>query len=131
MTDPLDPLIDRLPGRVNRDPALLRIGRFCSTEFMLEAGPRSYHLHVERGHLAPVVHGPRPLRAWAFALRASPETWLRFWEPVPAVGYNDIFALARYGHLRIEGDVGPLLGSFRYLKEVLALPRGMRREDGP
>jgi len=102
---------------------LARIGRHCRTALMLEAGEQSFHLAVERGRLAPVVHGPRPLRAWAFALRAEADVWHRFWAPLPAPGFNDLFAMARYGHMRIEGDVGPLLEHLRFFKEVLALPR--------
>ena len=121
MNDCISDLIDALPGRVNDDGVLRRIGRFCSTRILLEAGEQAFHLRVDRGRLDPVLHGPRPLRAWTFALRAPGEVWLRFWEPVPAPGYSDIFALARYGHLRIEGDVGPLLENLRYVKAVLAL----------
>ena len=43
---------------------------------------------------------------------------------MPEVGFSDIFAMARFDHMRIEGDVGPLLQHLRFIKEVLALPRG-------
>lgn len=123
-------LLQALPARVNAEPNLLRIGRFCTTEFLLDAGEQPFHVAVDRGRLADVMPGPFRMRAWCFALRAAPQTWARFWEPLPAPGFNDIFAMARYGHLLIEGDVGPLLRDLRYVKEVLALPRRMLSEEG-
>ena len=131
MDDSIATLMDALPERINGDPHLRRIGRFCSTRFLVEAGESGFHLSVERGQMAPVITGPRPLRAWAFALRADPQVWQRFWEPLPAAGFNDIFALSRYGHMRIEGDTGPLLENLWYLKEVLAMPRQMLQESAP
>jgi hypothetical protein len=127
--DDLTARVLALPAQVNGDAKLQRIGRFCTTSFMLEAGAQSFHLRTQRGRLDEVVQGPRPLRAWVFALRAERGVWRRFWEPVPAPGFNDIFAMSRYGHMQIEGDMGPLLQHLWYLKEVLALPRRAGRED--
>ena len=121
-------LLQALPARVNADPALQRIGRHCSTEWLLETGTQQHHLVVERGRLVELIPGPLRMRAWTFALRASPGTWRRFWQPLPEPGYHDIFAMARFGHMRIEGDVGPLLEHLRYVKEVVALPRRMLAE---
>lgn len=126
--DDIHALMRALPERVNTDATLQRIGRFCSVEFLFQYGAEDFYLSVDRARLAPVISGPRRMRAWRFALRAAPGSWQRFWEPVPAVGYNDIFAMSRYGHLTIDGDVGPLLEHLRYLKEVLALPRRMRAQ---
>ena len=47
-----------------------------------------------------------------------------FWATVPAPGYHDLFAMAKFGHARIEGDLRPLLANLRYIKEVLEAPRG-------
>lgn len=116
--------IHQLPAAVNDDPVLLRLGRYCSTEFLLAADDVECHLTVDRGRLGEVVDGPFKMRSWAFAIRADAESWREFWSPFPSVGYNDIFAMTRYGHACIDGDIGPLLDNLRYIKEVLALPRG-------
>ena len=116
-------LIHRLPARVNADPVLLRLGRYCTTEFVLAADEVECHLQVNNGRLGDVVDGPFRMRSWRFAIRAPKTAWQEFWKPYPAVGFNDIFAMTRYGHARIDGDVGPLLEHLRYVKEVLALPR--------
>jgi hypothetical protein len=129
MNEHIATLVDAIPAQANASPVVQRLGRHCRADFLLEAGEHGFHLSVDHGRLGDVVHGPRPLRAWTFALRGEADAWQRFWEPLPAVGFNDIFAMARYGHLRIEGDVGPLLEHLRFFKEVLALPRRSHRED--
>ena len=130
MTTDVRALMQALPELVNGNETLRRIGRYCSTEFLLESGDLSHHLVVERGRLEQVIPGPLRMRGWSFALRAESAAWERFWEPEPAPGYSDLFAMSRYGHLRIDGDVGPLLTHLRYVKEVVALPRKMLMEAG-
>ena len=123
MDSELFELFQTVRKQLNTDDHLKHLGRFCSTELLLQSGEQSVHLRVEHGLLAKVVQGPLRMRAWQFALRAQPQSWNEFWQPVPAVGFNDIFAMSRHGRLAIEGDMGPLLGHLRYFKEMLALPR--------
>lgn len=122
--DQLDDILGALPDRVNNDPALAWIGRFCSVDFMLEIGETSWHFSIDAGMLAPPEKGPFMMKSWQFAIRGSEASWQEFWSPVPKPGYNDIFAMTAYGHARIDGDMAPLLADLRYIKEVLALPRG-------
>jgi hypothetical protein len=63
------------------------------------------------------------MRAWTFAVRASESAWTKFWEPMPAAGFHDIFAMAKGGHATVEGDLLPLMANLRYIKDVLAAPR--------
>ncbi len=122
-------LIEALPEKVNAEPTLLRIGRYCSTEFLFEADDVCFNLVVDRGRLTDVIAGPLKMRGWSFGLRASSDAWRAFWQPHPRPEYADIFAMTRYGHLVIDGDVGPLLGNLRYIKEVVAMPRRMLAGD--
>lgn len=123
-------LLDALPAQVNGSPPLRRIGRFCSLEFVLGVGGQDFHLIVEHGELAPVIPGPLKMRPWRFAIRAPRASWEAFWQPLPGVGFNDVFAMVRYGHARIDGDVGPMLEHLRYVKEVIAMPRSMLAGGG-
>ncbi len=123
VTSDLFELFNTVREKVNASDHLRYVGRYCTTELLLQSGEQSVHLVIERGHIVGVVQGPLRMRAWQFALRAQPQTWNEFWQAVPAVGFNDIFAMSRHGHLTIDGDIGPLLEHLRYIKEVLAMPR--------
>jgi hypothetical protein len=115
-----------LPDLVNNDASLVRRGRYLTVTFLVEAGDTEFLVRVLEGRVAAVERGPFLMRSWAFALRASPEAWARFWEPVPAPGYHDLFAMKKLGVARIEGDLAPLMAHLRYVKDVMAAPRRQR-----
>ena len=111
--------IETLPERVNNDAVLLHRGRYLTTTFMLEIGNEPFIVHVHEGRITHVASaGVMP--SWTFALRASQETWEKFWEAVPEPGYNDILALVRSGRMRLEGNLQPLMANLLYIKGVLA-----------
>ena len=112
-----------LPDLVNNDAGLVRRGRFLTATFLVEAGEAEFLVRVVEGRVTAVERGPFLMRSWTFALRASAETWQRFWEAVPAPGYHDLFAMKKLGVARIEGDLAPLMAHLRYVKDVVAAPR--------
>lgn len=120
-------MFERLAELVNGDEALVRRGRYLSTTFLVETGDTAWLVTVIEGRVARLERGPFLMRQWAFAVRAPAETWRRFWARVPAPGYHDLFALAKFGHARIEGDLLPLMANLRYIKGVLEAPRGLAR----
>jgi hypothetical protein len=120
-------MIERLFDLVNADAALVRRGRFLTTDFLVEVGDEPFQVSVQDGRIASVTRGPAAARPWRFAIRASAEAWREFWQPVPRPGYHDLFALTRFGHARIEGDLRPLMANLRYVKEVLETPRRLAR----
>ena len=121
----IDAIIEQLPPAANACPGLVRLGRHCDVEFLIEVGHRAFQIAVQGGRVTAVHPGPLEMRAWRFAIRAGEAAWREFWSPVPRPGFNDIFAMASRGHARIEGDVGALLEHLRYLKEVVQLPRSI------
>jgi len=124
-------VFDRLAELVNGNEALVRRGRFLTTTFLLEADGDAWLIRVVEGRIERVERGPFLMRAWSFAIRAPRESWQRFWEPVPAPGYHDLFAMSRNGHARIEGDLLPLMTHLRYIQDVLAMPRRRASLDAP
>jgi len=115
--------ITALPELVNADALLLRRGRYLTTTFLVEMDEVQYLVRVVEGRIDSVERGPFLMRPWSFAVRASADAWRRFWEPVPAPGYHDLFAMKKLGVARVEGDLVPLMANLRYVKDVLAAPR--------
>ena len=116
-------MMTRLPALVNQDTALIRRGRWLSNVFLVEAGTTQFLVHVEKGRLLKVEHGPFVMPSWSFAVRASESVWQRFWQPLPAPGDNDIFALRKTGEMSVEGNLQPLMANLIYIKQILAMPR--------
>lgn len=122
--DDVAAVLARLPELVNGREPLVQRGRFFSGEFLVEADSLPVHVKVSEGRIAAVEQGPFRMRAWRFAIRAEADAWGRFWEPFPTPGYHDLIAMTRLGVARLEGDLQPLMANLRYVKEVLASPRG-------
>ena len=120
--------IERLPELVNGNAALVRRGRYFSDTVLIEEGATGYLVRFEAGRVAAVTPVRTNLQSWTFAIRAAAEVWQRFWEPVPAPGYHDLIALLRYGRVKLEGNVQPLMANLIYFKLVLETPRA--REAG-
>ena len=119
-------MIESLQELVNADPAVVRWGRHMNETFMLEVGEAQYLVTVRAGRIERVDKGPFVQRAWRFAIRASRESWEKFWQQPPAPGWHDLFALLRRGDVVFEGDQRVLMAYLLYLKLVLALPRKIR-----
>ena len=91
--------------------------------FLIEVGDVQYLVHVAGGRVDRIETGPFVMPSWAFAIRGSKAMWHRFWQPVPAPGDNDLFALRKTGEMTIEGNLKPFMANLIYIKEVLAMPR--------
>jgi hypothetical protein len=85
-------------------------------------------MSIAGGRIARLDRGPLLMRSWVLAFRAGEEAWRQFWQPFPPPHFHDIFALAKRGQLRIEGDVHPLMANLLYFKEMLAAPRLLAEE---
>lgn len=118
-------VMTRLPDLVNQDAALVRRGRWLSNVFLVEAGTTQFLVQVDKGRLLSVEHGPFVMPSWSFAIRASESVWQRFWQPLPAPGDNDIFALRKTGEMSVEGNLQPFMANLIYIKQVLATPRAL------
>lgn len=97
-------------GRLNAS-CLLRIGSF-ETILVIQAGKAS----LKRPH--PAMNGTD------LVIEASAQALEQFWQPVPAPGWHDIFALCKRGQMRFQGNLLPLMTHLQYFKDLLALPRG-------
>jgi hypothetical protein len=116
-------MLESLASRVNANPALVRRGKALTASFLIGIGDRGFHVAVDRGRITEIEEGPFIMRGWSFAIRASEAVWEKFWAPYPEPGFQDIFAMNRFGHCVVEGDMNLLLSNLRYVKDVLAIPR--------
>jgi len=127
-TNDLAAMVEKLPDLVNGDAALVRRGRTLTVDVLIEIGATPYYLSIERGRVARIERGPLLTRSWSFAIRGSEHAWRQFWLPMPPPHFHDLFALAKRGEFRIEGDFYPLMSNLLYFKALLAAPRRLAGE---
>jgi hypothetical protein len=112
-----------LPALLAADADLLRRGRWLTTDCRVDIGGEPFFLTIRDGALAAFEQGPKLMRSTAFTFRATDEAWTNYWQPVPAPGWHDLFALTKRGAASMDGDLRPLLQNLQYFKDLLALPR--------
>lgn len=113
----------RMQDRLNRTPHLARLGRLFSETVLIEVDGAEYYLTFRDGRLETIAEGPSRKTPWRFALRTDAEALARFWTPLPAPGFHDIFGLVKIGRGRIDGDILTLVKNLRFFKEFMALGR--------
>src|SRR5262245_7898596 len=112
-----------LVERVNGDANLVRRGRLVNTTFLIAIDDTDHLIGIAAGRIVSIRPGPFVTPNYSFALRASSETWQKFWAPQPQPGFTDVFALVKKKLLRIEGDLHPFMSNLLYFKGVLAAAR--------
>lgn len=115
---------EALTSKVNADERLVWRGRHVSTSFLLQVDQAEYVIQILAGRIAAVKKGPFPISDWVFALRASEASWVEFLKPIPKPGFHDVMAMLKLKHLKMEGDLYPLMSHLLYFKDVLASVRG-------
>jgi len=126
-----DAQVDReLAGRLRRairlafdgDANLQRRGRHLETRCLIQIGTERLLLEIHAGR--PTIAEQIPLLcSWAFAIRADAKAWSALWQPVPAPGSHDVFALYKRGEMQIDGNLQPLMANLQYFKDLVTLPR--------
>ena len=116
-------MIDTIARLVNADAGLVRRGRFVETTFLLAIGDDDTLIRIQDGRVVAVTAGPFITPDYSFALRASRDVWEKFWQPLPPLGFTDIFALVKQKLMRVEGDIHPFMANLLYFKDVIAAPR--------
>ena len=116
-------MIDKIASLVNADAKLIHRGRFVDTTFMIAIDDTYYLLRIHEGRVSKVTPGPFITPDYSFALRASRAVWEKFWQPLPPLGFTDIFALVKQKLMRVEGDIHPFMANLLYFKDVIAAPR--------
>jgi len=116
-------MIEKIADRVNADTGLVRRGRFVNTTFMIAIDDACTLLRIQEGKVTGVVPGPFVTPDYSFCLRASRAVWEKFWQPLPPLGYTDIFALVKQKLMQVEGDLHPFMANLLYFKDVIASPR--------
>jgi hypothetical protein len=116
-------MIDTIALLVNADAGLVRRGRFVDTTFMIAIDDAHTLVRVQDGRITKVTPGPFITPDYSFALRAPRAVWEKFWQPLPPLGFTDIFALVKQKLMQVEGDIHPFMSNLLYFKDVIAAPR--------
>jgi len=118
-------LVTRLERSLANEPAVaaLRLrARETRVTLCVGIGAIERRIDVSQDDIRPLPPAP-PLQPWDLCVRGTPRAWQELWEAVPKAGWHDVFALAKRGEMRIEGNLQPFMANLEFFKDLLALPR--------
>ena len=116
-------MIEKIAELVNADARLVERGRYVDTTFMIAVDNADTLIRIQEGRVTKVTPGPFITPDYSFALRAPRDVWEKFWQPLPPLGFTDVFALVKQKLMRVEGDLHPFMANLLYFKDVIAAPR--------
>ena len=122
-------MIDNIASLVNADAKLVRRGRFVDTTILIAIDAAYTLIRIQEGRIVKVTPGPFITPDYSFALRASRGVWEKFWQPLPPLGFTDIFALVKQKLMQVEGDIHPFMANLLYFKDVIAAPRRIKQKE--
>jgi hypothetical protein len=123
-------MIDTIADLVNADARLVERGRYVDTTMMLSIDNADTLIRIQEGRVTKVTPGPFITPDYSFALRAPRDVWEKFWQPLPPLGFTDVFALVKQKLMRVEGDLHPFMANLLYFKGVIAAPRKANARAG-
>ncbi|MDR1777320.1 MAG: hypothetical protein LBR31_05785 [Desulfovibrio sp.] len=97
--------------------------RNLCADILVEFGTTQRIVRIRQGKVEEILDRFPLHFPWAFAVRAGTEAWEAHWERFPAPGLHDIFALAKQGKMRMEGNMQPFFAHLQFIKDMLATPR--------
>ena len=95
---------EALAPRLAADPLYARVSGHLTARLLFETDGRPTLVRLEGGRVAELQAPPPPMAPWDFALRGDQSAWDDLLAPVPPPGCQSVFALAKAGRLRLEGN---------------------------
>ena len=95
---------ETLPAVLAADPLYTRSSGQLTARLLFEAAGRSALVRLEGGRIADVQAPPPLMASWDFAIRGDAAAWDDLLAPVPPPRCQSVFALAKVGRMRLEGN---------------------------
>lgn len=108
--------LENLAEVVRANPALSQRGKLTPLSIAIRSGDTVATLRIAD----TVAATPGAAADAAFTLAASVETWVKYAQAVPPVGYQSLVGMVRMGHLRVEGDMLAFGRNLLFLEQLLA-----------
>jgi len=110
-----------------RDTLYSRIAGHFGARLLFEDAGRAALTRLHDGRLVEVQAPPPLMAPWDVAIRGDASAWDDLLAPVPSPRCQSVFALAKAGRMRVEGDWLVLMQNVWAFTRLLEL---MRAHDG-
>ncbi|TLP43934.1 MULTISPECIES: hypothetical protein [Cohaesibacter] len=97
----------------DNDAAIGAMARHFTCTYLLDMGLAKAIVRMLDGKVHEININPGPLDSYDFALRASPDTWREFAQPIPNPMYHGIWSASFRRDLKLEGNLLVLMQNLR------------------
>ncbi len=97
----------------DNDPTIGAMARYFTCTYLWDMGPVKVIIEMVDGKVYRVNIDPGGLDAYDFALRASPQSWREFAQPIPKPMFHGIWSASFRKDLKIEGNTLVLMQNLR------------------
>lgn len=97
----------------DNDPTISAMARYYTCTYLWDMGARQVIVRMVDGKVHEINIDPSPLDSYDFALRACPDTWREFAQPIPAPMYHGIWSASFRRDLKLEGNLLILMQNLR------------------
>lgn len=104
---------NKFKSLTDNDPTIGAMAKYYTCTFLWDMGERKVLIEMHDGKVKKIDINPGPLDPYDFALRASPQTWREFGEPIPKPMYHGIWSASFQRDLRLEGNHLVLMQNLR------------------
>ena len=104
---------NKFKSLTDNDETIQCMGKYYTCCFMYDMQDRKVIVEMHDGKVKHINTDPQPLDPYDFALRASPQTWREFAEPVPKPMFHGIWAASFCEDLKLEGNLLLLMQNLR------------------
>lgn len=113
----------RVADHVNANARLVQRARTLCASVIVVIGSERFLLRIAQGRIVELTSSFPLFHPCDLYIQGSLRAWKMLWEPTPAPGWHDIFALHKKAEMVIEGTSQTFFAHLQYLKEVLEMPR--------
>ncbi len=97
----------------DNDPTIGAMARYFTCTYLWDMGAVKVIIEMVDGKVYRVNIDPGGLDAYDFALRASPQSWREFAQPIPKPMFHGIWSASFRKDLKIEGNTLILMQNLR------------------
>lgn len=97
----------------DNNATIAAMAKYYTCTFMWDMGEVKVIIEMLDGKVRNINTNPGPLDPYDFALRASPQTWREFGQPIPKPMYHGIWSASFQRDLKIEGNHLVLMQNLR------------------
>jgi hypothetical protein len=120
--------VGRFRQGINSDPEFNLAAKFFSKDILLIVGASRCMIRVRDGAISEIMLNPTVMDPWSFFIKASPESWEKFLQPLPPPYYTGLYSGIPRQTFEVGGDLESAFAHYWAVSRMLDLLRELQNK---